>query len=216
MFLHELEQHARSPGGLCTWEDRWCQTSRGRRGDDRRGKSRWEARAPFAGGEELAPRRWRRGRRCRSGSVIQVGHHHHPAQRNPAHPGSLPERPQPVEGCAAVGIAVGGQQAAPGLIWPKRSTTPAAPKSAEVELNMAPRLAAAIISTTVSGRLGIHAATRSPAFTPWTQTGPQRPPPPGIAVGSRSDPGCIRPPAGTGWPPNHRQPPGHPTGSRRR
>ena len=52
------------------------------------------------------------------------------------------------------------------MIWPKRSTTPRVPKSGEQEDQIAPRLVAASIATTASGRFGRKPATRSPGPMP--------------------------------------------------
>ena len=53
-----------------------------------------------------------------------------------------------------------------GAIWPKRSSTPLTPKSAEHEDQTAPRLAAANAAITASGMLGMKPATLSPGPTP--------------------------------------------------
>src|SRR5438552_115783 len=45
-----------------------------------------------------------------------------------------------------------------GAIWPKRSTTPATPKSGEQDDQTAPRLVAASIAITVSGMFGMNPA----------------------------------------------------------
>ena len=54
-----------------------------------------------------------------------------------------------------------------GRIWPKRSNTPCTPKSGLDDEKVAPRPAAASMAITVSSRLGIQAATRSPTPTPF-------------------------------------------------
>ena len=53
-----------------------------------------------------------------------------------------------------------------GEIWPKRSSTPRAPKSGEQEDQVAPTAAAASMAMMVSGILGMNPATRSPTRTP--------------------------------------------------
>jgi hypothetical protein len=54
----------------------------------------------------------------------------------------------------------------PGSIWSKRSNTPSLPKSGDAEDQTAPTLAAASMAITVSGRLGIIPAIRSPGRMP--------------------------------------------------
>ena len=53
-----------------------------------------------------------------------------------------------------------------GSIWPKRSSTPAAPKSGEQEEKTAPSAAVAAMTATDSGMFGRKAATRSPSSIP--------------------------------------------------
>ena len=53
-----------------------------------------------------------------------------------------------------------------GFTCVKRSSKPRAPKSGDVDVKTAPKLAAAIMIAIASGRFGSQAATQSPLFIP--------------------------------------------------
>ena len=81
---------------------------------------------------------------------------------------------QAVDLLPGVAVAVSAEENR-GRIWPKRSSTPLAPKSGEQDDQTAPTLAAASIAMTVSGMFGRKPATRSPARTPCALSAPGNP-----------------------------------------
>ena len=107
MFLHELEHHPRTPVDHALGRAR-C--ARGVENEQRMVETEGLGGklGALAGGQEVVPRDGA-GDGRRVGFGIQVGDDHHLSHRR-QRLSNLSERRHPIEGLAAVGIAVGGQQ----------------------------------------------------------------------------------------------------------